>query len=214
VILAGDRGPKVLALQQALLERGMLPPGIEDEQQLAFFGPVTLGAVKTFQAKAGLVVDGVVGPRTWGALQKVGSLEKDEAQAPDYGRMSKLAARAVATADAELQRAVREHPMGSNRGHDVDGYLRGIYDDAPYLLKYAPDKAAPGGWGGAPWCGRAARWCFERGAQQLGQPSPFLSWKSDLASALKWRDAAAERGAGANTLSAYRNDLDDFGKFG
>jgi murein L,D-transpeptidase YcbB/YkuD len=33
------------------------------------YGSVTAGAVRRFQAKWGLVVDGVVGPQTWGWLQ-------------------------------------------------------------------------------------------------------------------------------------------------
>nr|WP_274389122.1 peptidoglycan-binding domain-containing protein [Streptomyces taklimakanensis] len=35
------------------------------------FGPQTLAAVKEFQRRNGLVVDGIVGPRTWGELERM-----------------------------------------------------------------------------------------------------------------------------------------------
>lgn len=61
----GDKGEDVRALQILLSGRGCngdmnTPDGI--------FGPNTLGAVKLYQKKAGLVVDGIVGPATWGSL--------------------------------------------------------------------------------------------------------------------------------------------------
>lgn len=33
-----------------------------------FFGPKTEAAVRSFQARAGILVDGIVGPQTWEAL--------------------------------------------------------------------------------------------------------------------------------------------------
>lgn len=58
----GNRGPSVLKLQEALKERGysIRADGI--------FGDKTLEAVKAFQADNGLVVDGVVGAKTWSKL--------------------------------------------------------------------------------------------------------------------------------------------------
>lgn len=58
----GNRGPSVLKLQEALKERGysIRADGI--------IGDKTLEAVKAFQADNGLVVDGVVGAKTWGKL--------------------------------------------------------------------------------------------------------------------------------------------------
>lgn len=62
---SGARGESVRALQILLSGRGCkgsmhTPDGV--------FGPNTLGAVKLFQEKYGLAVDGVVGALTWRAL--------------------------------------------------------------------------------------------------------------------------------------------------
>lgn len=83
-----------------------------------------------------------------------------------------LSDEAVRLALAEL--GVKEVPDGSNRGERVEVFQRG-YDGAEYLV-------------GQRWCARFARWCFETAARNLGVPSPFAGWRSDLASALKWRD--------------------------
>lgn len=58
VLRVGDRGPAVAELQRAL--------GVADD---GAFGPETLRAVMSFQERAGLPVDGVVGYRTWTALR-------------------------------------------------------------------------------------------------------------------------------------------------
>lgn len=59
----GDRGPAVEALQRAL-GNAAIAPGPSD----GIFGPVTDAAVRRFQARWGLVVDGIAGPRTLAAL--------------------------------------------------------------------------------------------------------------------------------------------------
>lgn len=62
ILMIGDRGEEVVKLQEALNARGagLLPDGI--------FGRDTQAALMRFQASAGLVADGVAGPRTWSAL--------------------------------------------------------------------------------------------------------------------------------------------------
>lgn len=62
VLRRGDQGEAVLRLQQDLIGAGHTvdPDGA--------FGPDTETAVKRFQAKQGLVVDGIVGALTWAAL--------------------------------------------------------------------------------------------------------------------------------------------------
>ncbi|MCA0986476.1 peptidoglycan-binding domain-containing protein [Guptibacillus algicola] len=56
-VMVGDRGKDVEAIQRAV---NVKPDGI--------FGPITRDAVKKYQARKGLVVDGIVGPITWNML--------------------------------------------------------------------------------------------------------------------------------------------------
>ncbi|MEU8711826.1 peptidoglycan-binding protein [Streptomyces sp. NPDC048663] len=60
----GDTGTDVAEAQCLLRRAGISPGGID-----GMFGPLTLRAVKTFQDRAGLVVDGMLGPRSWKALR-------------------------------------------------------------------------------------------------------------------------------------------------
>lgn len=65
VIRAGSRGDQVVWLQQHLIALGfrLEPTGI--------FNRVTLRAVRQFQRRRGLMVDGVVGTQTWNRLLRV-----------------------------------------------------------------------------------------------------------------------------------------------
>ena len=64
VLKRGARGPAVALLQRLLYEKGT-PLAVDGT-----FGPATEAAVLAFQVQAGLVTDGVVGPRTWAALRR------------------------------------------------------------------------------------------------------------------------------------------------
>ncbi|MEU0085568.1 serine/threonine-protein kinase [Streptomyces sp. NPDC006274] len=63
----GDKGQRVVQVQCMLSERGYSVgrAGVDGE-----FGEDTAAAVKRFQSDKGLLVDGEVGPDTWGALRK------------------------------------------------------------------------------------------------------------------------------------------------
>jgi peptidoglycan hydrolase-like protein with peptidoglycan-binding domain len=63
VLKVGSRGPHVKALQEQLNEHGahLATDGV--------FGPLTEGAVKSYQSSHGLTSDGVVGPHTRHALE-------------------------------------------------------------------------------------------------------------------------------------------------
>ncbi len=62
----GMRGDAVRRMQHALLQHGFSLPryGVDGK-----FGAETKAAVRAFQTAAGLVVDGVCGPKTWAALK-------------------------------------------------------------------------------------------------------------------------------------------------
>lgn len=63
VLRVTSKGPEVRRLQRRLTAAGF--PLTED----GHFGQITADAVRAFQKAAGLTVDGVVGPRTWAALE-------------------------------------------------------------------------------------------------------------------------------------------------
>jgi peptidoglycan hydrolase-like protein with peptidoglycan-binding domain len=130
-----DRGPAVAALQRAL---GVTADGD--------FGPITLHAVKAYQARHGLLVDGQVGPHTRAALHLAASA--DFTFVPPSGTHSRhhqthhhhhhhhhhrthhpagsLGARAVALAKREL--GVRYVYGGeSPSGFDCSGLMQYVY---------------------------------------------------------------------------------------
>jgi peptidoglycan/xylan/chitin deacetylase (PgdA/CDA1 family)/lysozyme family protein len=62
----GSTGSEVKELQEILIKLGYAPGPIDGR-----FGPSTEKAVKAFQANNNLVVDGIVGPKTWAAIDKL-----------------------------------------------------------------------------------------------------------------------------------------------
>jgi cell wall-associated NlpC family hydrolase len=133
IIRLHDRGPAVAVLQRAL---GVTADGD--------FGPITLHAVKAFQARHGLLVDGQVGPHTRAALHLAASADftfvppsgggphthhhhhhhrhRHRAHHPS----SSLGARAVALAKREL--GVRYVYGGeSPSGFDCSGLMQYVY---------------------------------------------------------------------------------------
>lgn len=65
LIKNGDRGPVVLKAQKLLNKAG------HKLKEDGIFGNVTEYAVKAFQNKAGLLADGIIGPKTWQTLEKI-----------------------------------------------------------------------------------------------------------------------------------------------
>lgn len=90
-----SRGAQVTKLQAELKAAGFSPGSID-----GVFGKNTLAAVRKYQARYGLSVDGVVGPRTWNKLLTDG----------------KTPGRAAAV----------NQPSSAPRGRSVMGYVRGV----------------------------------------------------------------------------------------
>lgn len=65
IVRLGDTGADVVKLQELLNKRSVTPPLIADGS----FGPRTRLNVIAFQLRAHLVADGIVGARTWEALE-------------------------------------------------------------------------------------------------------------------------------------------------
>lgn len=74
-----DRGPAVQDLQVLLIKAGidMGPAGPD-----GIFGAATLSGVRAFQTSRGLTVDGIVGPRTWQALDTPTPIIPDHKEPP------------------------------------------------------------------------------------------------------------------------------------
>lgn len=81
VLRSGDKGSDVEALQKELNEHGAHPRLKVD----GAFGAATERAVRAFQERHGLLVDGVVGPATWRALNGEAAVVESMAPASELG---------------------------------------------------------------------------------------------------------------------------------
>jgi len=144
----------VLRVQMRLnaLGCGPLPEdGIFDNER-------TKQAVKLFQSRfpdvsgQPLEIDGKVGSLTWGALFGASTVPSLFAAPGD------LAAAAIEFAKTQI--GVMEDPLGSNRGPEVDEYLRAVGLDPR-------DDSFP-------WCVAFTHFCYLKAANKLGRPNPHI----------------------------------------
>jgi cell wall-associated NlpC family hydrolase len=112
VLREGATGPAVAAVQRLL---GVTADGD--------FGPITLAAVREFQARHGLVVDGQVGDHTLAALRRRPSVARHHTPAP---RAETLGARAVAIAERYLGVPYRWGGADPS-GFDCSGLVMYVY---------------------------------------------------------------------------------------
>lgn len=150
---AARNASTVLLLQQRLNALGCGP--LEEN---GVFDRETLAAVKLFQARFAdsdglpLKIDGEVGPLTWAALFGAQSVPvHNEASSPLLSAVIDFAGTQV---------GVREAPPGSNRGPQVDKYLRSVGLD-PNAGSFA-------------WCVAFLFFCFEQAAKKLERGNPMI----------------------------------------
>lgn len=153
VVKVGDADESVLAVQKRLNQVGCGP--IDEDGE---FGPQTAAAVTLFQSRftdldgQPLRADGLVGAITWAALF---------GRSPEVvttGDPSPLTAEALKVAASQI--GVMEQPPGSNRGPEVDRYLRAVGLD--------PTE------GSFPWCAAFVFSCFNEAARALGRKNPVV----------------------------------------
>lgn len=180
IIALGEADPAVVAaLKKRLNEALVLPPAVALDVADPTFDARTESAVKAYQAvdvdREGqpLKPDGQVGAITWAAL--FGDDRVPSAATTD----DRFLAKVLEIAAAEEQRGVREDPIGSNRGRDVEAYL-----------------ASVGLPGGNSWCGAFVYWCSAEAARALGCADPLVKTGGCLA---HWNGAP---GKGARRLVA------------
>lgn len=78
---AGSTGESVAIVQEILSGLGHYTGRVD-----GIFGPLTDKAVRAFQSASGLVPDGIVGPLTWAALERVGEVSRGKT-GPLRGRL-------------------------------------------------------------------------------------------------------------------------------
>lgn len=142
----------VTALQRRLNEVGCGPIDVDGD-----FGDQTEGAVSLFQARhtdadgQPLVVDGEVGPLSWARLFGTQTIPQIIIPPSDL---------ATAVLDkARSQIGVMENPIGSNRGTEVDEYVR--------VTGLSPS-------GRFPWCVCFVFFCFREASKELGRDNPMI----------------------------------------
>lgn len=182
VVQLGDADEAVLAIQRRLNQLGCGP--IDED---GVFGSQTFAGVKLFQARfpdhdgQPLRVDGMVGAITWGALfGAVAAGSATEASGPLIQKVLEIAAARI---------GVMEDPPGSNRGPEVDAYLRGVGLD--------PTKDS------YPWCAAFVHACFADAAQALGVANPCIRTAGVLD---HWRRAGE---AGIQRITAAKAHMNE-----
>jgi hypothetical protein len=169
VVKAGDGGRETVRHIQVRLNA----VGCGPLEENGIFDTATKRAVKVFQARFGdvtgrpLKIDGEVGSLTWGALFGASSVPSaDTAPSPLTEEVLRFAATQV---------RVMEDPLGSNRGPEVDIYLRSVGLD-PASESF-------------PWCVAFTHFCYLKAAERRGVPNPHIKTAGVLD---HWRKAGAK----------------------
>ena len=172
----GSKGKEVLELQERLNRFSSFSLNVDGH-----FGEHTEAAVEIFQENHGLLVDGIVGPKTWGLLREVRPpLSSDLFEKHRYLKIASSSSRSDLE-EAVLKRAIedigkKESPLGSNRGpeiaHLVDGYNE---------YWRIPGLSSP------PWCAIAVSSWIKLGLQAPSwEHIPFRKWFGAVSQLYNW----------------------------
>lgn len=155
VLRAGSSGQSVAYLQERLTTLGFLPGPVDGK-----LGSRTALAVRQFQASEHLQVDGIVGDRTWAALdvsaQNIAPHEvRTEARSLLLSRLrgQRSSEGVAAVLDAAIGTlGWAETPLGSNDGPEVGRITRGYYSPTDEVKYGLP-----------PWCALAICYWMREG---------------------------------------------------
>jgi hypothetical protein len=159
----GAHNDAVRYLQQRLVESGFAMDSAEIMDGI--FSTTTTKAVRTFQAAHALLPDGIVGSKTWAALE--GDHQVDEPPTVPAAATTTPgfthAASALNAALADLRAGVVEIPPGSNRSPRIDE-MTGWTDRPP-------------GQQGPAWCAYAATtWWNKTPLPRFGSVDSIIGW--------------------------------------
>ena len=174
VIKAGEQDARIVKALKVQLNRALAVQRIADLRLKVddpSFGPKMKQAVQLFQVRNvdargnPLRPDGEVGSITWAALFGPASVSSSDAAVDPY------LASVLEVAAGEEARQVREQPQNSNRGPEVEQYLRRV-------------GLGPG----FAWCCAFVYWCFDEAAKAAHRADPMFRTAGCLA---HWNNAPA-----------------------
>ncbi|TVQ54997.1 MAG: hypothetical protein EA366_11320 [Spirulina sp. DLM2.Bin59] len=128
VLRSGMNGEAVAEVQSLLRNQGFSIAYGANGAGRGRFGPQTETAVRNFQRRAGLTVDGIVGPQTLSRLRGGGPGTGGPSPARPSARVSMLGPNSKGDQVAELQTLLRN--KGYSISYGADGSGRGVYNQS------------------------------------------------------------------------------------
>jgi hypothetical protein len=181
LIKVGETDARIVqALKRALNRALARETALLLDESNANFGPRMKQVIKLFQARhvdadgRPLKQDGEIGSITWAVLFGPASVPRPATPADPF------LARALRLAAGEEAKAVREKPLNSNRGPQVNAYLARIGLDPGYA-----------------WCCAFVYWCFDEAALSVRRANPMVRTGGCMR---HWNAAPA---AGARRIPAH-----------